>query len=98
VLAGLSLAFSAAADTWPSKPIKYVVPFSPGGVSDATARIVAEGLSQRLGQPVVIENKPGVSGILGTQAVARRTRRLHDHGRHHHHARGQSVLLQEAGL
>ena len=61
----------AQADQWPSKPIKYVVPFSPGGVSDATARIVAEGLSQRLGQPVVIDNKPGVSGILGTQAVAR---------------------------
>ncbi|NOV23945.1 tripartite tricarboxylate transporter substrate binding protein [Cupriavidus necator] len=61
----------ARADSWPGKPIKYVVPFSPGGVSDATARIVAEGLSQRLGQPVVIENKPGVSGILGTQFVAR---------------------------
>jgi len=61
----------AQADQWPTKPIKYVVPFSPGGVSDATARIVAEGLSQRLGQPVVIDNKPGVSGILGTQAVAR---------------------------
>ncbi|MCA3186094.1 MULTISPECIES: tripartite tricarboxylate transporter substrate binding protein [unclassified Cupriavidus] len=74
-LAGLSLAVAApgasAADSWPTKPIKYVVPFSPGGVSDATARIVAEGLSQRLGQPVVIDNKPGVSGILGTQFVAR---------------------------
>ncbi|CAG9164467.1 Bug family tripartite tricarboxylate transporter substrate binding protein [Cupriavidus pampae] len=64
-------ASATPADQWPSKPIKYVVPFSPGGVSDATARIVAEGLSQRLGQPVVIDNKPGVSGILGTQAVAR---------------------------
>jgi len=73
-VAGLSLALAAPgarADTWPTKPIKYVVPFSPGGVSDATARIVAEGLSQRLGQPVVIDNKPGVSGILGTQFVAR---------------------------
>lgn len=73
-LAGLSLAVAAPgarADTWPSKPIKYVVPFSPGGVSDATARIVAEGLTQRLGQPVVIDNKPGVSGILGTQFVSR---------------------------
>ncbi|RZT39132.1 Bug family tripartite tricarboxylate transporter substrate binding protein [Cupriavidus agavae] len=73
-MAGLSLAtapLAAFADTWPNKPIKYVVPFSPGGVSDATARIVAEGLSQRLGQPVVIDNKPGVSGIIGTQLVSR---------------------------
>ncbi|MDT6961449.1 tripartite tricarboxylate transporter substrate binding protein [Cupriavidus sp. SZY C1] len=73
-IAGLSLATVATgvrADTWPSKPIKLVVPFSPGGVTDATARIVAEGLSKRLGQPVVIDNRPGVSGILGTQLVAR---------------------------
>lgn len=73
-MAGMSLATVATgvqADTWPSKPIKLVVPFSPGGVTDATARIVAEGLSKRLGQPVVIDNKPGVSGILGTQLAAR---------------------------
>ena len=56
---------------WPSKPIRYVVPFAPGGVSDAVARLLGQHLSTRLGQPVVIENKPGVSGIVGTQAVAR---------------------------
>ncbi|MEH3086024.1 MAG: tripartite tricarboxylate transporter substrate binding protein [Xylophilus ampelinus] len=56
---------------WPDKPIKFVVPFSPGGVSDGVARLVAQHLGDRLGQPVVIENKPGVSGIVGTQAVAR---------------------------
>ena len=61
----------AQAPVWPSKPIKYVVPFSPGGVSDAVARLVAQHLGERLGQPVVIENKPGVSGIVGTQLVAR---------------------------
>jgi len=61
----------AQAPAWPSKPIKYVVPFSPGGVSDAVARLVAQHLGERLGQPVVIENKPGVSGIVGTQLVAR---------------------------
>ena len=55
---------------WPGKPIKYVVPFSPGGVSDGVARLISQHLSTRLGQPVVIENKPGVSGIVGTQAVA----------------------------
>ena len=61
----------AQAPAWPSKPIKYVVPFSPGGVSDGVARLIAQHLGERLGQPVVIENKPGVSGIVGTQLVAR---------------------------
>ena len=56
---------------WPNKPIKYVVPFSPGGVSDGVARLIAQPLGERLGQPVVIDNRPGVSGILGTQVVAR---------------------------
>ncbi|MDP3625386.1 MAG: tripartite tricarboxylate transporter substrate binding protein [Hydrogenophaga sp.] len=57
--------------SWPSKPIKYVVPFSPGGVSDGVARLLAQHLGDRLGQPVVVDNRPGVSGILGTQIVAR---------------------------
>ncbi|RCW66860.1 Bug family tripartite tricarboxylate transporter substrate binding protein [Pseudorhodoferax soli] len=63
-------AWAQAAD-WPSKPIRYVVPFSTGGVSDGVARLIALHLGERLGQPVVVDNKPGVSGILGTQAVAR---------------------------
>ena len=61
----------ASAQAWPTKPVKYVVPFSPGGVSDGVARLIAQHLSEKLGQPVVVDNKPGVSGILGTQAVAR---------------------------
>ena len=56
---------------WPSKPIKYVVPFAPGGVSDSVSRLIAQNLSVKLGQPVIIENKAGVSGILGTQYVAK---------------------------
>lgn len=56
---------------WPAKTIRYVVPFSPGGVSDGVARLMAEQLSARLGQSVIVENKPGVSGIVGTQLVAR---------------------------
>ena len=56
---------------WPNKPIKYIVPFSPGGVSDAVARLVALHLTDKLGQSVIVENKPGVSGILGTQLVAK---------------------------
>ena len=60
-----------APSAWPSKPIKYVVPFAPGGVSDNVARLVAQHLKDRLNQTVIVENKPGVSGIVGTRAVAR---------------------------
>ena len=67
---GTSLAQAQSA-AWPNKPIKYIVPFSPGGVSDGVARLVALHLTDKLGQPVIIENKPGVSGILGTQLVAK---------------------------
>ena len=61
----------AQPSSWPVKPIKYVVPFSPGGVSDGVARLIAQQLGERLGQPVLVENRPGVSGIVGTQVVAR---------------------------
>jgi len=63
---------SAANDahTYPSKPIRLVVPFAPGGVTDTSGRIVAEGLSKRLNQQVIIENKPGASGNIGAQLVA----------------------------
>ena len=56
---------------YPSRPITLVVPFPAGGHTDAIARMVAEQLGQRLRQPVVIENRPGVNGSLGTEAVAR---------------------------
>lgn len=65
-----TLAQTAGA-TWPTKPVKYVVPFATGGVSDGVARLLAQHLGERLGQSVVIENRPGVSGIAGTQIVAR---------------------------
>lgn len=61
----------AQAPAWPVKPIKYIVPFAPGGVSDGVARLIAQHLGERLGQPVVVDNRPGVSGIVGTQALAR---------------------------
>ena len=61
----------ASAQAWPTKPVKYVVPFSAGGVSDGVARLIAQHLGEKLGQAVVVDNKPGVSGVVGTQAVAR---------------------------
>jgi tripartite-type tricarboxylate transporter receptor subunit TctC len=60
-----------AADTWPSRPIKFVVPFSPGGSTDITARVLADGLRPVLGQTVLVENRPGASGNIAGDAVAK---------------------------
>ncbi len=55
---------------YPNKPIRLIVPFTPGGVTDASARLVAEQMSKRLGQQMIVENKPGASGNIGTSQVA----------------------------
>ena len=60
-----------AQDKWPAKPIRIVVPFPAGGTSDVLARILGQKLSESLGQPVVVDNKPGSSGNLGADAVAK---------------------------
>lgn len=65
-------AFSAAAsDNFPSRPIKWVVPFTPGGAMDSMARTIGERLSQNMGQPVIIENRPGAGGTIGSSQVAK---------------------------
>lgn len=69
VLGGIAPAARAQAD-YPDKPIRLIVPFTPGGVTDTGARVVAERLGARLGQQVVIDNRPGASGNIGTQMVA----------------------------
>ena len=61
----------ALADTWPSKPIKFVVPFGPGGANDLVARAVAEAASKQLGQPILVENRPGAGSVLGAEVVAK---------------------------
>jgi tripartite-type tricarboxylate transporter receptor subunit TctC len=65
------LAAPASAQTWPSRPIKLIVPTGPGAATDVMARLVADGASRTLGQPLVVENMPGASGILAHQTVAR---------------------------
>src|SRR3954464_11384409 len=66
-----AIAGSAAAHAqtaWPTKPIRILVGYAPGGSTDVTARIIAQALSERLGQPVIIENRPGAAGKLAPQA------------------------------
>ena len=60
-------------DTWPNRPVRVVVPWPPGGGADTTARMIFPKLAQKLGQPFVIENRPGASGSIGAAEVARAT-------------------------
>ena len=76
LLAGLFAASATPASAqgdYPQKPVTWVVSYAPGGLSDSVARIVAEGMQHTLGQAVVIDNKPGGSTIIGTQAISRAT-------------------------
>jgi tripartite-type tricarboxylate transporter receptor subunit TctC len=70
-LSALPLTWAHAQATFPSKPLRIVVPFGAGGVADLTARAVAQKLSENLGQPVVIDNRPGAGGIVAGELVAK---------------------------
>jgi tripartite-type tricarboxylate transporter receptor subunit TctC len=67
----LALAPAAMAQSWPTKPLKVVIPFAPGGAVDSTGRVIGAKLQEILGQPVIIENKPGVGGNLAADSVAK---------------------------
>jgi tripartite-type tricarboxylate transporter receptor subunit TctC len=71
VCAAGSTLTAQAADKYPSRPIRLIVPFSPGGATDVVARLVSQKLGQALGQSVVVDNRPGANGIIGTDLVAR---------------------------
>lgn len=74
VVSGLMIAAfagAAAAQSYPAKPVRIVVPFAAGGGVDVTARILAQGLTERMGQTVFVENRTGASGIIGTEHVAK---------------------------
>lgn len=73
LLAVLVLAFasSAQAQAWPAKPIRYIVIFAPGGTTDILARMIAPKLSEALGQPVLVENRPGAGGNVGAEMLAK---------------------------
>src|SRR5690606_32804879 len=71
VLATTLLGSGAAAQGWPTKPVSLVVPFAAGGTTDVLARALGDKLSASLGQPVIVENKPGAGSTLGADIVAR---------------------------
>src|SRR5215203_4030764 len=71
VLAVGPVAAQTPASTWPNKPIRYIVPFAPGGTTDILARTIGEKLGAALGQPIIVDNKPGQGGSIGAAELAR---------------------------
>ena len=93
VLAGLSVLLAptlAMAQDFPTRPIRLIVPFPPGGPNDIIARVIGQRMSELTKQPVVIDNRGGQGGVLGTDAVAKAAaRRLHHRDLERRRARHQ---------
>lgn len=66
-----TLALAQGAEAWPTRPIKFIVPYAPGGFADTRARRIADQIGQSLGQPIVVENRAGAGGVTGTDVIAR---------------------------
>jgi tripartite-type tricarboxylate transporter receptor subunit TctC len=71
LIAGVALSMTGFAQPYPDKPIKWIVPYPPGGTTDVVARSIAQAMGERLGVAIVIENKGGAAGVIGMQAVAK---------------------------
>ncbi|HSD53012.1 MAG TPA: tripartite tricarboxylate transporter substrate-binding protein [Burkholderiales bacterium] len=69
--AAFLLAAAAHAQTWRAKPIRWIVPYPPGGITDTVTRLVTQRVSEAFGQPIVVENRPGANSILGADLAAK---------------------------
>src|SRR5690349_22092262 len=70
-LVAFALSFSVFAQSYPSKPVKVIIPWPPGQATDLAARLIGERLSQQLGQPFIMDNRPGAGGQIGTETVVK---------------------------
>jgi tripartite-type tricarboxylate transporter receptor subunit TctC len=86
IIAALAAGVATAQGAYPSRPVKIVAPFAPGGLADVLARATGERLQRSLGQPVIVENRPGAGGNVGADAVARAE------------ADGHTLLMSSAGI